>query len=243
MIYIIGKGYLGTALAEHFANRGFDMKVIMRKDKWPVFRKEDTIINCAASGYRKAVYNTEQTVEDNFLLPVRLHKESNGANMIHFSSWTEESDPRNDYSHSKALATSYLEGKAHVCMTCSVWGGPYEDQSKFMMTFLRACRSGSLYNVYYPYHKRDFVHVDTFCDTVEHLASHKNYEKRYFATGRMRSFYEVYGTLFSISGKVFRNINIVEDLTITPNWTVENPFFEDTFREDLAKEWYRVCGS
>jgi len=240
MIYIIGRGYLGSALADHFANRGKDMTVIGRHDIWPKFEYEDTIINCAASGYRRHHYGVEGTVRDNYELPKRILDKSNGANIIHFSSWTEQFS-FDVYSHSKALATQLMLGRSHVCMTCTVWGGPFEDPSKFMMNFLRACAHGYPFAMYYPFQRRDFVHVSTFCDAVEKLTLHREYKVRYFATGRLRSFYEVYGTLTEVAGRAFPNVQVAEDLSTTHEWRAKEPEFEDTFRDDLAKEWRILC--
>mgnify|MGYP003393852224 CR=1 FL=1 len=242
MIYIVGSGFLGSTLADYFSDRGYDMHVINRYDPYHKLNESDSIINCAASGYRRKVYDPKQTITDNLLLPILLRERSNGANMIHFGSWTEECAPKSDYSHSKALATSFLEGKAHVCMTCSVWGGPYESPEKFMGTFLKACATGAPYTITHPFRRRDFVHIDTFCPAIEALTKHKDYAKRYFATGRLRSFWSVYVELCNMTGKQFPNVQFVDDMSANYDWWVEKPEFEDTFRDDLAREWRKLCG-
>lgn len=241
MIYIIGRGYIGSALADHFADGGYDMHVIGRDHPWPIFNESDTIINCASSGYRRKVYDTKQTIQDNLLLPVLLKERSNGANMIQIGSWTEECDPHNDYSRSKALATSYLNGGAHVCMTCSVWGGRYESEEKFMGTFLRACARNEPYTITHPFRRRDFVHIDTFRHFIESLTKHKDYRKRYCATGILRSFWSVHNELCQIAGRQFPNVRLVDDTSVNYDWRVDSPEFEDMFREDLVREWRKLC--
>ena len=241
MIYLIGSGYISSELASHFSDRGYDMHVIGRHDLWPVFKDTDTIVNCSASGYRRKAYGTLGTIHDNLLLPMRIRQWAANSNMIHFSSWTEECAPKSDYSHSKALATSYLDGKAHICMTCSVWGGVHESPEKFMGTFLRACAQDKPYVITHPFRRRDFVHIDTFCREVENLTKHKQYAKRYFATGKLRSFWSVYVELCAIAKRQFPNVQFVDDVSANYDWWVEKPEFEDTFREDLEREWRKLC--
>ena len=242
MIYIIGKGFLGLTLAEYFADHGRDMTVVGREDPTPSFHEADTIINCAASGYRRGQYGTTQTVTDNYYLPVLLDKVRRGANLIQFGSWTEECAPHSDYSHSKALATSYLEGKAHICMTSSVWGGPHESKEKFMGTFLRACANNEPYVVTHPFRRRDFVHIDTFCPAVDALTKHRDYKKRYFATGKLTSFWQIYVLLRDIAGREFPNVHFVDDVSANYDWRPDSPEFDDTLKEDIEREWRKLCG-
>ena len=246
MIYIVGvMGYLGQSLMNYLSDRGHDVTGLMRESFLPIFRSEDTIINCAASGYRRRVYDIEQTVYDNWTTPLVLNTWNAGvANHIHFSSWTEECAPHHPYSRAKGLATDYLKDKAHICMLCSIWGGPYESPDKFMMGFLKACAKGEPYTLTHPFRQRDYVHVDTFCEEVEGLIFHKDYKMRYFATGRLRSFHEVFHTLRNITNREFPNVVMVnENLSTDYDWRALNPIFEDTFRDDLRKEWRNVCGS
>ena len=237
MIYIIGYGYLGSSLAEYFSDRGYDMQVLGR-NHWPSrFKEDDTIINCAASGYRRGDHGLVGTVRDNFHLPVKLDEIRNGANMIHFSSWTEECACNHPYAWSKALATEYLKGKAHICMTCSVWGGKYESPEKFMGTFLNACAKNEKYIVYHPFRRRDFVHIDQFAYAVEELTKHKDYKKRYFATGKLRSFWYVANKLSSMAEIEFPNLIFADDISANYDWHPIDPIFEDTFDDDLKREW------
>ena len=248
MIYIIGSGHIGSSLAEYFSDRGYDLQVLGR-NTWPDrFREEDTIINCAASGYRKKRYGVVGTVEDNFLLPVKLDGKRNGANMIHISSWNEECACNNPYAWSKALATEYFttdkdKYSAHICMTSSVWGGKFESPEKFMGTFLRACSRDEPYLITHPFRRRDFVHIDTFSYAIEQLTKTRDYNKRYFATGRLTSFYSVYAMLKQIAGREFPKVQFADDLTANYDWRPISPMFEDTFKEDLEREWRILCAS
>jgi len=242
MIYIIGRGTLGSSLAEYFADRGIDMVTIGRKDNWPEFREEDTIINTAVSGFYGGEGNVVQTVKDNFVLPVSLYENSNGANMISFGSWFEEVAPFRNYSRSKGLATSFLEGKAHVCMLSTVWGSRHDPSTKFMPTFLEACSKDKKYIITHPSRRRDFIHIDQFCPAIEALAKHRKYAKRYFSTGVLRSFSTVYGELCAVAGRQFPKVRFVNDMSTDYDWHVPEPFFEDTFREDLEREWRLLNG-
>ena len=241
MIYLIGSGYLGSSLAEYFADRGYDMQVLGR-NHWPNrFNEDDTIINCASSGYRRANHGIVQAVTDNFHLPVKLDQIRNGANMIHFSSWTEECACNNVYAWSKALATSFLKGKCHICMCCSVWGGKYESPEKFIGTFLRACAKNKPYVVTHPFRQRDFVHIEQLAPAVEQLTKHKDYAKRYFATGRLRSFWYVANKLSSMTELEFPNVTFTDDMSANYDWHPVDPIFEDTFDDDLKREWKKIC--
>jgi nucleoside-diphosphate-sugar epimerase len=242
MIYIFGTGHLGSSLAEYLSDAGHNLQVLGR-NQWPAgFKQEDTIINCAGN-YRPDA-EVMDMVRDNVLLPVRLKTESNGANMIHISSWAEEVSPTTVYARTKGLASDYLSGCAHVCRVCAVWGGKYESPNKFMGSFLRAIASGTPYTILYPYLQRDYIHIDTFCEGIEQLIHHKDYKLRYFATGKMRSFWEIYCTAEDITGMRFPNVVFADDIS-TPTgfpWRVDNPVFQDTFRQDFRKEWEKING-
>jgi len=241
MIHIFGSmGYLGSSLMDWFSNNGYHVRGYPRHC-WPDrFRPEDTIINCAASGYRRKVYDIAQTVEDNYLLPKRLYEMSESANFIQIGSWTEECLPMHPYSRSKGLASDYLADKAHVCLMCSAWGGIYESPEKFMMGFLSACAKGAKFTLTHPFRQRDYVHIDTFCEKIGELSASRDYKKRYFATGRMRSFHEVFHTLRDITNREFPNVVFADDVSTNYMWRPIDPIFEDTFRDDLRREWRNV---
>jgi len=227
---------------EHFADRGYDVSGYARNCFPGKITEEDTIINCASSGYRKGSYGIKQTVFDNYELPVILDDRRNGANFIQIATWVEEVAPYLPYAASKVLASAYLKDKAHICMACSIFGGEHESPDKFLNTFLKACASGEPYTVYQPFSRRDFVHIEKFCNAIEDLTKHKLYMKRYFATGRMISFWQVYVYLKMIAGRDFPNITFAEDITTKYDWYPQNPMFEDTFRADLEREWNRING-
>jgi nucleoside-diphosphate-sugar epimerase len=221
VIYIFGKGHLGSALADYFSDCGQDMMVFGR-NCWPdKFREEDTIINCAGS------YNMEDDVDimkrDNLDFPIELKKKSNGANK---------------------MATSHImKHGGHVCMTCAIWGGPYESPKKFMMSFMKAMAEKRAYHIWYPFLRRDYVHIDTFCEAIGELSRHRDYDLRYFATGRMRSFWEIYNLARDITGMNWFEVEFSDDVTTRTgyDWHVPAPYFEDTFREDFKKEWKKLC--
>jgi nucleoside-diphosphate-sugar epimerase len=242
VIYIFGKGHLGSALADYFSDCGQDMMVFGR-NCWPdKFREEDTIINCAGS------YNMEDDVDimkrDNLDFPIELKKKSNGANFIQIGSWAEENGSNSNYASSKKMATSHImKHGGHVCMTCAIWGGPYESPKKFMMSFMRAMSEKRPYHIWYPFLRRDYVHIDTFCEAIGELSTHKDYDLRYFATGRMRSFWEIYNLARDITGMNWLEVEFSDDVTTRTgyDWHVPAPYFEDTFREDFKREWGKLC--
>ena len=122
-------------------------------------------------------------------------------------------------------------------MASSVWGGPHESAEKFMMSFLRACAAGKPYIVTHPLRRRDFVHITTFCEAIEQLTRHKDYKLRYFATGKLTSFWQVYNWLRVITRSEFPNVRFADDESTNYEWFVEKPEFPDTFGEDLEREW------
>ena len=241
MIYVFGcNGYLGSSLMDYLSDRGYDVQGFSRNCFPGRIYEEDTIINCAASGYRKGSYGTAQTVYDNFTFPTILDDRRNGANFIQIGSWSEEVPVLDDYSNSKRLATSYLKDRAHILMCCSIWGGKWESTERFMMTFLKGCAKNEPYVITHPLRRRDFVHIDNFCLFLENLIKFKDYSKIYCATGKLYSFFQVKLMLESIAGREFPNVKFVDDMSANYDWHPVDPVFDDTLREDMEREWRKL---
>jgi len=240
MIYVIGKsGYIGRSLLEYFGEA--EAVGIGRCDPWPEFGQNDCIVNCAAYGWNPGQDSFEECIETNILLPLQLEKARNGAGMIYFASGMQKHRPEIPYSLTKNVATRLLEGKAHILILYTVYGGKYDPPWRFMGTFLRAVRDEKPYTITTPFTTRDFVHIDRLCKTVQTLAYDRKHRTIDFGSGQARSLLEVYDEMRKLSEKSLSNVRMLFPETSEYDYCAEKPELPDTFVEDLRLEWDRLC--
>ena len=239
LIIIGSKGYIGSNLLTHFAN-GYDTYGIGRFDKWPEFTSKDTIINCAASGWAPGRDNVWEAVVDNVLLVKRIMDVRNGANLIQFCSGFESARPTHPYSRTKGIASDLLRGSAHLVYLYTVFGGHSQQMWRFIPSLLDACATGKPYTITTPYTSRDFVHIRHLFNLVERLITHRNYGETQLGTGNARRLIDVYSILVGSVGKSFPNVSVNIDDKTAFDYRADNPAVDDTFPEDLKREWEQV---
>lgn len=240
MIYVFGRfGYLGRNLIPFLENKGWDVYGIGRKDKWPKFRPEDTVINCACAGWMPWDEPDKWDMwESNAVLPGRIAKELNGANMIHMGASVEWLKPDIPYSWTKAQASeTLLKMKcAHVCYVYTIFGGKDPARFRFMDSFIEAVKTGKPYTLTEPYGTRDWMHVDRICEGIESLVNDRDHRQHHFGSGVTRKFIDVLKLAKEVTGKPLDNIKISKAYNCTVWQGAKPPFFKDSFVNDFTKE-------
>jgi nucleoside-diphosphate-sugar epimerase len=168
-----------------------------------------------------------------------LHKRLGRAVMIHFSSGIELVLNDTVYSRTKAVASEYLIGGAHVLYLYAVYGGPYAQPSRFLPSLMKAVKSGTPYTIVTPNHTRDFVHIDRVCGVVESLMDDKDFKTLQLGSGRATSFIEAAELVGRISCDLSMLSINTDDLSRV-FYAATNPALRDTLFEDLQAEWERM---
>ena len=237
-IYIVGKsGYLGSSLMDYFGDEAVG---IGRADAIPDFTSSDTLVNCTGYGWNPGQEDVTEAVATNILLPMQLDVIRNGANLIHFASGMQRERPDLLYSLTKNVATRYLQGKAHIIILYTVYGGKHDPPWRFMGTFLRAAKHGKPYVITTPETTRDFVHIDRLCQTVDELIHDKNYRCIDFGCGKARRLMDVYWHIVDRFNLDLPNVHFQYPKSTPITYCAEKPYLPDYFEEDIAKEWERI---
>jgi nucleoside-diphosphate-sugar epimerase len=165
-------------------------------------------------------------VWSNILLPMECVKK---AKLIHLSSSSEIFQPNTPYSRTKSLATDYLRGKATLVYIYTAYGGINQHEHMFMTQLLKAKKEHKMFQVETPYATRDFVHIKRICEGIEKLI-HEPIQEVHFGHGKARR-------MFSVAKKVMDyKYEWSGGQGEQPEWKAANPYFTDTFEEDLQEE-------
>ena len=226
MLYVIGKnGYIASNLINYLQSKGHEVEGIGRNEH-PIPWGE-TVINCASYGNLPTQENIGSMVASNFYLPQMLIRKR--SNLIHLSSSSEIFQPNTPYSRTKSLATDYLRGKATLVYIYTAYGGINQHEHMFMTQLLKAKKEHKMFQVETPYATRDFVHIKRICEGIEKLI-HEPIQEVHFGHGKARR-------MFSVAKKVMDyKYEWSGGQGEQPEWKAANPYFTDTFEEDLQEE-------
>ena len=220
-IYVVGdKGYIGSNLVLYLESKGH---IVFGNDSYGDI---GCVINCAQKGMLSGKDSMYSMINSNILFPMQLI-DRKYKHMIHLSSSSEIFQPQTAYSRTKSLASDYLRGKATLCYLYTVWGGINQHPHTFMAALLKAKREGLPFHLETPYATRDFVHIKHVCRGIEELI-YNPIGEYHFGTGKarlMKDVSDMAGVKYTM-GKDYR----------TFTWKAANPYFPDTFKEDLQGE-------
>lgn len=221
-VCVVGeRGYIGSNLVKHLLMRRHT--VTHRQEEHGI----DCIVNCAGYGVRPGQDSIELMIENNINLPIRMSK-FGYKRMIQLCSSSEIFDPSTAYARTKSLASDYLRGKATLVYIYTAWGGLTQHEHTFMAALLKAKRDGTLFHLSTPYATRDFVHIKHICRGIEELID-KPIGDYHFSSGHARTMLEV-ATIASMP-YTFKDIGRNKYY-----FHSANPYFPDTFEEDLQEE-------
>lgn len=238
--YIIGKsGYLGRSLLDYF---GKEAEGIGRSDLWPKFTDRDCIVNCTGYGWNPGQEDVGEAIDTNINLTVSLERARNGANYVFFASGMQRERPEHLYSLTKNVACRYLEGKAHILILYTIYGGKWDPPWRFMGTFLRAAKFGKPYVITTPHTTRDFVYIDRLCNTVADLSFDRRYRTIDFGCGKARSLMDVYNhVMLNFPDACLDYVKFQYPKTKPKTYCAERPHLPDYFNEDMEKTWGLIC--
>jgi nucleoside-diphosphate-sugar epimerase len=98
-----------------------------------------------------------------------------------------------------------------------------------MTQLLKAKKEHKMFQVETPYATRDFVHIKRICEGIEKLI-HEPIQEVHFGHGKARR-------MFSVAKKVMDyKYEWSGGQGDEPEWKAANPYFPDTFEEDLMEE-------
>lgn len=242
-VYVWGRfGYLGRNLIPYLEDMGYDVCGIGRKDPFPKMCAEDCAINCACAGWMPwDEPDAWDMWESNAVLPGRIARALNGANMIHMGASVEWLRPDLAYSWTKAQASETLRRMkcAHVCYVYTIFGGKDPAKFRFMDSFIDAVKAGKEYTLTEPYGTRDWMHVSRICDGIEQLIGNRRHAEHHFGSGKTRRFIDILKIAKDMTGKRLNNIWIENGKYSTLWLGAKPPYFTDTLEEDLRRE---LCG-
>jgi nucleoside-diphosphate-sugar epimerase len=250
MIYVFGhKGNIGSSLVKHLGDR-YDVVGVGRSDKMPVFTRHDIIINAAVHGWHLwERTDAWTTLETNFDLPLNIALHLNGAQMIQLGASFEFLNPDVPTFKLKRRACEYLRELAtltnkniRIVYIYTSFGGT-RPQWRFLDKLIHCAVTGEIMTITTPNATRDWVHMDRICQGIESLFNENGFRTHHFATGRPKSMLRAVGLVEGILGRKLDNI-VVEYNDEGTQWTkAGEPFFEDTFIEDVKRELEEVrCG-
>ena len=215
-----GRGYIGSNLVPYLQSKGHEVG-----HEFP--EEIDCIINCAQHGSKPGQDNIRRMVGDNALLPMQIlgfkYKK-----LIHLSSSSEIFQPHTAYARTKSLASDYLRGKATLCYIYTAWGGINQHEHTFMAALLKAKRTNQVFSVSTPFATRDFVHIKHICRGIEELIA-KPIGEYHFGIGKARR-------MIDIADLAKVDYTSPHSNFIQWDWKAANPYFSDTFEEDLKGE-------
>jgi nucleoside-diphosphate-sugar epimerase len=236
MIYVIGKnGYIASNLIPYMQSRGHEVEGINHEEVYAhsIFDRygwaDDIAINCAAYGAIPGQDYIDDMVEANFGLPRMILHYNWNVKLIQLSSSSEIFQPYTAYARTKSLASDYLRGKATLCYIYTAYGGINQHEHMFMTQLLKAKKEGKMFQVETPYATRDFIHIKRICEGIEKLI-HEPIQEVHFGHGKARR-------MFSVAKKVMDyKYEWSGGQPDQPEWKAANPYFTDTFEEDLQEE-------
>jgi nucleoside-diphosphate-sugar epimerase len=248
MIYIFGhRGNIGSSLVKHLGDR-YDVTGVGRSDKMPTFNKHDIIVNAAVHGWHLwERTDAWTTLETNFALPLEIAMNLNGARMIQLAASFEFLNPDIPTFKMKRLAGGWLRELAtmtnknvQIAYIYTSFGGT-RPQWRFLDKLIRCAVTGENMVITTPNATRDWVHMSRICSGIESLfALDGFFRTHHFATGRPKSMLRAVGLIEGILGQKLDNI-IVEQNDDGSQWiAAKEPFFEDTFIQDVKKELEEV---
>ena len=164
MIYIIGSnGYIGSNLMREFPSA----IGITRDTKWPEFREDDVVINCASYFWRDKVLDLSRLYNTNYGIPSVLSKTN--AFIIHLTSTAAHAFNKDIVWSEKKRGDDLLRGKAHIIYLPTVYGGINQHKHMFMTALLDHIQIGAPLTLECPKDTRDIVHISVLIKTIKQI--------------------------------------------------------------------------